>query len=205
MFKYIILVPATALILCGCDTGGGSGAGAVPSNSGDFNDGYTQIERLARPAINEALIITNDFLNAFNAIPPSADLSDAAAPVRAEAIVVLDVVTGLAPGGPTSAQVAGQFLPDVMRIDTAAANAGVGDSTIAANVGYTSCVNGTASGPFLCGGRKLQDDVVDITLTYIASGLPAAGTQPYSIGDGVAYATNHSVLPTAFPYLAPPK
>lgn len=168
----------------------------------DFNDGYTQIERLARPAINEGLIITNDYLNAFNSIPPSADFSDAAAPVRAEAIAVLDVVTGLITGGPTSAQVAGQFLPDVMRIDTVASNPGVGPSTVDANVGYISCVNGSGTGPLLCGGRKIEDDVIDITLNYIASGTP---TQPYTISDNITYTTAHSALPGAFPYLAAPR
>ena len=171
-------------------------------NLSDYNQGYVQIERLARPAINEGLVITNDYLNAFNSIPPSADLSDAAAPVRAEAVAVLNVVTGLIAGGPTSAQVAAQFLPDVMRIDISLANPGVGPSTADANVGYISCVNATGSGPLLCGGRKIEDDVIDITLNYIASGTP---TQPYTISDNITYTTAHSALPTAFPYLALPR
>lgn len=176
--------------------------GTPGPNLNPSNDGYTQIERLGRPAINEGLIVTNDYLNAFNSIPPSDDFSTAAAPVRAEAISILDVVTGLAGGGPTSAQVAGQFLPDVLRIDTVNANPGVGPSTNDANVGYISCLNGTGSGPLLCGGRKLEDDVIDITLNYIASGT---ATQPYSISDNITYTTAHTALPTTFPYLAAPR
>ncbi len=193
---------STALVLAACSKGSSSGNGAGAANTTDFNEGYVQIERLARPAINEALVISNDYLNAFNAIPPSADLGADAAPVRAEAIAVLNVVTGLIAGGPTSAEVAAQFLPDVMRIDVTNANAAVGPSTTDANVGYISCVNASGAGPLLCGGRKLQDDVIDITLSYIAGGVP---TQPYAVGDNVAYATKHSPTLTAFPYLALPK
>ena len=174
----------------------------VPNNTSDFNEGYTQIERLARPAINEGLVISNDYLNAFNAIPPTADLSDAAAPVRAEAVAVLTVVTGLIGGGPTPTDVANQFLPDVMRIDISNANPGVGASTSDANVGYISCVNATLPGPLLCGGRKLEDDVIDITLNYIASGTP---TQPYTISDNITYTTTKSPLLAGFPYLAAPR
>lgn len=201
----LISVLAVSFLLSACSKSSDStGTGAAAPNLNDYNEGYTQIERLARPAINEGLVITNDYLNAFNSIPPSSDFSTAAAPVLTEAIAVLDVVTGLVGGGPTSAEVAGQFLPDVMRIDVTNANAGVGPSTTDGNVGYLSCVNGTGSGPLLCGGRKLQDDVIDITLTYIAAGAGAL-TNPYSVGDGVTYAAGHSALLGAFPYLAGPK
>lgn len=199
-FKFASVILVSMGILNACSKGGITTG--VLNNTSDFNEGYTQIERLARPAINEGLVISNDYLNAFNAIPPTADLSDAAAPVRAEAIAVLNVVTGLIAGGPTSAQVAAQFLPDTMRIDISNTNPGVGPSTSDANVGYISCVNGASTGPLLCGGRKLEDDVIDITLNYIASGVP---TQPYTISDNITYTTAHSALPAAFPYLAVPR
>ena len=204
--KSILLAVLGIVAICfgfsSCNTSSNTSSSAKAVATDDFNTGYVQIERLGRPAINEGLIITNDYLNAFNSIPVTADLSSAAAPVRAEAIAVLNVVTGLIAGGPTSTDVAAQFLPDVMRIDVTNANAGVGASTSDANVGYISCVNSTGTGPLLCGGRKLQDDVMDITLNYIASGTP---TQPYTISDNIVYTTAHSALPTAFPYLAVPR
>ena len=199
------LISATITVLVLLSINGCNKSDFTKSNApnlADNNEGYVQIERLGRPAINEALIVTNDYLNAFNSIPPSDDLGNGAAAVRAEAIATLNVVTGLIAGGPTSAQVAAQFLPDVLRIDVTASNPGVGPSTSDANVGYISCVNGTGSGPLLCGGRKIEDDVIDITLNYIASGTP---TQPYTISDNITYTTAHSVLPTAFPYLAVPR
>ena len=191
MKKYILTaVLSCAALLTSCSKSSDAKGGVGPANLNDYNEGYVQIERLARPAINEGLVISNDYLNAFNSIPPSSDFSAAAAPVRAEAIAVLDVVTALAPMGPTSAEVAGQFLPDVMRMDITASMAAVGPSTTDANVGYISCVNGTGAGPLLCGGRKLQDDVIDITLSYIASGTP---TQPYGVSDTVAFATKSHI------------
>lgn len=149
------------------------------------NDGYTQIERLARPAINEGLVITNSFLNAFNSIPPSADLSPGAASVVSEAGTVLTAINkygrdnGLNP--PSVAAVVAGFLPDVMRIDVRAAiRVGVwainGDSTT---------IDGAA---MLTGGRKIEDDVVDVVLSYLIAGNPACGPgKACAVPDGVSY------------------
>lgn len=198
-----VLTLSTALLLTSCNSGS-SLNGAASANTNDFNEGYVQIERLGRPAINEGLVITNDYLNAFNSIAPSQDLmTSITGPVLAEATAVLDVVTGLIMGGPTSAEVAGQFLPDVMRIDTSI-SIGVDQ------VGYTGCLSG--SGPLLCGGRKIKDDVIDITLSYIAGGAAALGgtlnytdPQNYQVSDAVAFGTNHTNPSNTFPYLANPK
>src|SRR5207245_10888372 len=64
---------------------------------------YVQIERLARPAVNEGLVYTNDYLNAYNSIPPSSDLSAAAAPVVAEAAGVITATYELGGGSPSNA------------------------------------------------------------------------------------------------------
>lgn len=149
------------------------------------NDGYTQIERLARPAINEGLVITNAFLNAFNSIPPSADLSAGAASVVAEAGTVLTAINkygrdnGL--NAPAVSAVVAGFLPDVMRIDTRAAiRVGVwafnGDSTT---------IDGAA---MLTGGRKIEDDTPDIVLSYLLAGNPACGPgTACAVGEGTSY------------------
>jgi hypothetical protein len=134
-----------------------------------------QIERLARPAINEGLIETNGFLNAFNMIPPSADLSPAAAPVRAEAaktLLAFDMLDGKI--DIPVAKVVTAFLPDVMRID----------SRVSIPVGKTA-YNADLSGDkgILTGGRKLQDDVMDITLSLLVAG-DATGM---AVKDNVTY------------------
>ena len=177
------------LILAACS--GSSGGSGKKSNNNSASSSYTQVERLARPAVNEALVLSNDNLNSFNSIPPSSDLDSsnpAVAAVLNEAVAVLTVVrnlglnAGLTP--PETKDVAAQFLPDMLRISIDDSHYGAlhelnpndsrtGDSA-QNEVGYTSCVSLTAGAPLLCGGRKIRDDVIDITLSYIAGGAEYA-------------------------------
>jgi Domain of unknown function (DUF4331) len=145
---------------------------------------YNQVERLARPAVNEGLIVTNGFLNAFNSIPPSQDLSAAAAPVRAEAIKTL---LALGNSDARATALAGAFLPDVMRIDTAQKS------------GYLNAVNAKGS-PIT--GRLLLDDTVDQTLTVL-TGQPGADNVSYNGTPGNP-SQGHQPLVPQFPYLALP-
>ncbi len=139
-----------------------------------------QVERLARPAINEGLIITNSFLNAFDRIDGKIDIP--------------------------AAKVVAEFLPDVMRIDTRV-NIPVG----------TTAYNADLSGDkgILTGGCKLEDDVMDITLSLLVAG-DATGQ---AVKDNVSYAgaagnrnQGHKLLsgqttrlgPAFFPFLSRP-
>jgi hypothetical protein len=150
--------------------------------------GFKQFERLARPAINEGLVVTPAFMEAFNSISPKLDLSAAAAPVRQEAVATLnavDLLDGKDNVDPNA--IARAFLPDVMRIDTTKSS------------GYGSATNSQGS---LIGGRLLMDDVIDITLGALV-GSP--------VGDNVSYngtpgnpAQGHKPLEPNFPYLALP-
>jgi Domain of unknown function (DUF4331) len=150
--------------------------------------GFKQFERLARPAINEGLVVTPAFMEAFNNISPRLDLSAAAAPVRQEAVATLnavDLLDGKDNVDPNA--IAKAFLPDVLRIDTTRPS------------GYGSAANAQGS---LIGGRLLLDDVVDITLGALV-GSP--------VGDNVSYngtpgnpAQGHKPLEPNFPYLALP-
>lgn len=144
-----------------------------------------QVERLARPAINEGLVITNDFLNAFNQIPPSADLSPAAAPVREEALRTLTAFSG---SQARATALADAFLPDVMRIDTRGPS------------GYAKALNAEGS-PVR--GRLLKDDVVDITLSVLTGNPMASDNVTYEGVPGNP-AQGHKPLVTTFPYLALP-
>jgi hypothetical protein len=146
---------------------------------------YNQVERLARPAVNEGLIITNGFLNAFNSIPPSQDLSSAAAPVRAEAKASL-LALGNSPQRADT--LLGAFLPDVMRIDTTKPS------------GYVSAVNAKGS-PIA--GRLLQDDVIDQTLSVLTNNQIKADNVSYS-GTPGSPSQGHQPLIGQFPYLANP-
>ncbi len=199
--KAVTLI-TTLLVLANCSKGPVSNGAATtmvtPSSStttqpaavvASSEKTYKQIERLGRPAINEGLVITNDYLNAFNSIAPSLDLSSAAAPVVKEAAAVLTAVYnyGKSAGlpAPEVGDVAAGFLPDVMRIDTSK-NISVGQW---AYNGDFTIVNGTSAGAMLTGGRKIEDDVMDITLSYLIAGNPVCGpNQACAIKEGTSYA-----------------
>lgn len=162
----LLAVPAALFAVTGC-------SGDDDDDGGSDEIAYVQIERLARPGINEALIITNDYLNAFNAIPPSADLSADAAAVVGEAVGTLgaiDMLEGVDNVDPNV--IAGAFLPDVMRIDTTL-------TLVVTSGAYAAAVGGDKG--ILTGGRKIEDDVIDITYNVLV------GTPQGTLGDGVRY------------------
>jgi hypothetical protein len=175
---------------------------------------YRQIERLGRPAINEGLVLSNANLNEFNEIGPKQDLQSSA--ILGEAGAVLGILAGIGgqPADHVTKVVAG-FLPDVMRIDSA----------ITIPVGQPGYVGdfviNDAGAPMLTGGRKIEDDVADQTLTYLVFGTDGLlGSDPAKkVSDNVSYAGhNHRqghknlygqesgkyLSPAKFPYLAQP-
>jgi len=187
---------------------------------------FTQVEHLARPGINEALLITNDFLAGYNATAPTyAGVPPAVLDqVIAEAKTVLKALylgtcllngaagltaaTGLKPAGitchavgpaiwtentlagvtltaasQTAAQtyadaVFGLFIPDVMRVDTSAASR------------YETFCGGANVG--LCGGRLLNDDVIDTTYDFLLNGAMSPKKAAFNqfsalVSDGVVF------------------
>lgn len=208
------------------NSGGGGGSGGITVQN------FTQVERLARPAINEGLIRQStpelaQLLRTWNSVPPSVDLADvqAAAEIRSEAVTVLSAIQSQvqaalaydnSPGKPVRdagqqetrvGQIASVFLPDVMRIDT------TGPSGYA--MGITDLA---APRPFR--GRRIDDDVIDITLAVL---VPGGALDPLDPGqeafdqvetDNVEYTDMydggngmmriHDDIPTTFPYLAAP-
>lgn len=214
MFKTLVLMVPLLVVITGCG-----------KDEDSDSTSLLQVERLARPAVNEGLVLSNDNLNAFNSITPASDLDDgnpAVLAVLTEASAVIGVVTALGTTAgatpPTVKTVVGQFLPDVMRISVDDAHisgllpldARTGNENLN-QVGYTSCLGG-ASAPLLCGGRKIRDDVIDITLSYIAAGAAGAGltgtpgaAPVYAIRDQITYSTTHTQpLLATFPFLAAP-
>lgn len=155
---------------------------------------YNQVERLARPAINEGLIVTNDYLNALNSVGPDFEASalagqqpaaNIAAPIVGEAAKTLKAI------GNSDARtnaILGAFLPDVMRIDTTNTS------------GYGNALNAKGS-PIR--GRLLKDDVVDITLSVLTNGAITSDNVSYD-GTPSNPAQGHKALVTSFPYLALP-
>jgi hypothetical protein len=194
----------------GPDAGGGTGRAIVACPAST----YVQVERLARPAINEGLVRGNANLNAFNSIPPSLDLmgsNTAVAAVQNDAITTLKALgntnagdrhnTPVFGGGVVTVNaLVGAVLPDVMRIDMTRA------SGYGTHLGFQSTPDT---------GRKLTDDVIDVTLNLI---VPDETNTAYTAmgltvrTDNVAYTDNYPGStrrihqdPTAnFPFLPDP-
>ncbi|MBW4485798.1 MAG: DUF4331 domain-containing protein [Tildeniella torsiva UHER 1998/13D] len=154
---------------------------------------FNQVERLARPAVNEGLIVTNDFLNTLNSVDPAFEAAalagqepaaSAAAPIVGEAKQTL---LALGNSDARADALLQAFLPDVMRIDT------TGPS------GYANALNAKGS-PIA--GRLLTDDVVDITLSVLTNGAVITDNVSYSGTPGNP-AQGHDSLEVSFPYLAP--
>jgi Domain of unknown function (DUF4331) len=152
---------------------------------------WMQIERLGRPAVNEGLVLTNDYLNTLNAVGPdfenavltgNKEAGAAAAPIIKEVSAVLGA---LGNDEKRTGALLGAFLPDVMRIDT------TGPS------GYANDLNKLGS-PIR--GRMIKDDVIDITLSVLSNGAVKSDNTSY---DGPnAGGTKHKPLVADFPYLA---
>lgn len=146
---------------------------------------FMQTEQLARPGINEALVINQSTYALYNRIMPTRSNNPQLAPIGREATAVLRAL------GNSDARinsVLGAFLPDVMRIDTTNPS------------GFANALN-TAGSPIR--GRLLKDDVVDIALTVLSNGAVTTDNVSYegtpgNVGQG------HDPLAPAFPYLAPP-
>ena len=194
-----------------------SAAAVIPACGGNNNDAamgttFVQVERLARPAINEGLFVTNDFLNAVNSIRPDQDGGALVGPVFNEAagtLVALGTIGGVA--APAPGDVVASLIPDVMRVDT----------TIASPVGTGAYANGAVpigSTVRPVAGRKLEDDVIDITYAVLTGVGAASDGVPYykpAAGAGSANpAIGHNKLhgqaaiganqSATFPFLADP-
>lgn len=164
---------------------------AVPAQAAGTT--LVQSERLGRPAINEGLLITNDFLNAYNSIPPSSDVTAlTTTPVGTEAIATL---TALGNNAAQTNAIVAAFIPDVMRIDTTIV------STYAGGVTFTGAPFTSDIATIPTGGRLLADDVIDITLAVLTHAAITTDNVSYQGGGNVGQ--GHSPLSTTFPYMAP--
>ena len=201
MKRYAIGLFAAATLIVGC---GGSDSSFVQSagNTQTTPQGRSlkQIEQLARPGINEALLFTNSFLNTYNAVSPAFVVQakingtpeqQAAQPVLNEAVSTLTAFRAAGGNGSlfdVNKSVA-VFLPDVMRVDSSLFIAGSAYATL------------SPTNNFPVGGRKLLDDVIDITYAVVLN--PAVTDNVSYNGTATNPATGHQALDTNFPYLAP--
>lgn len=216
-YKFLASVAlAASLFVTGC----GTSSDIIPQPAQAQNGvGVVQVEQLARPAINEGLLVDNALLNAYNSVPPSfvrAALDNQNGPEFARALPLITDATATLNAllqannndgpfaavnngnGPDAGFFLGIFLPDVMRINTQL-NFAPGAQAFGASF----------NGNFvLDSGRKTTDDVMDVVSTALTNNAAVRDNVPYT-RQGGNQATGHSALPVGgnanptFPFLAP--
>jgi len=199
-FKLTVAGALLAVAVAGC--GGGNGGLNNGGNNGGNNgapsttQNFTQIDRLARPVVNEVLATFAGGRHLFNDTDnPTEDRGQLDADIQ-------NFMTGTAGRSQaTTDAVKSVLVPDVMVVDLSV------NSTTAA---YLGSETGGATGSTF-GGRALKDDVVDTSLGVIFGNTisalklaPDDGKEiPTLTSDNVgAGAKNYS---STFPYLGSPK
>ncbi|NJO42123.1 MAG: DUF4331 domain-containing protein [Cyanobacteria bacterium CRU_2_1] len=145
---------------------------------------FIQTEQMARPGINEALLVSQRNLAAYNRLQPSRMNTQESRAVRAEA---KNTLLALGNNDARAEALLNAFLPDVMRIDTTGTS------------GFANALN-TKGSPIR--GRLLLDDVVDVALTVLTNGAITTDNVSYEGVSGNP-GQGHDPLAAEFPYLAP--
>ena len=167
----------------------GSDSTTSPSVTADVIT-YNQVQRLGNPLVSEVLLAKRD--HAFHgSSDPSDDVANFSAKVKGFVAAFRPQATGL------QNALAATLLPDMLTIQT---------DQPQSTAGYLSYVlSGTGKG---FGGRKLTDDVVDISLTAVFSDLldPTQFVcKPFTLPLCTDNVASHGGFSTAFPYLGTAK
>ncbi|HKG95509.1 MAG TPA: DUF4331 family protein [Gemmatimonadaceae bacterium] len=146
---------------------------------------FNQIERLGNPLVSEALLEKRDH-GFHNTGSPATDRAN----FKAKIVKFITTVAGRSPG--TASAIADVLLPDMIVVQTDKA---------ANTAGYL----GYVFNPNAYGGRRLQDDVVDISLGAVFGTLvDPSGASPGLATDNVPAFGGGAAPGTTFPYLAAP-
>ena len=151
---------------------------------------FNQVQRLGNPLVSEVLLLKRD--HAFHgSIGPDADVAALSANVKAFVAQFRPNATAL------QNALAATLLPDMLTVDSAQPQS---------TAGYLSYVLSPTGKGY--GGRKLTDDVVDISLTAVFSDLldPTQFVcKPFTLPLCTDNVPSHGGFTTTFPYLAPAK
>ena len=186
MGALIIMGVASLVAAAACS----SSDNPITSTITDAPATYNQVQRLGNPLVSEVLLLKRD--HAFHGSSnPSDDVANFTAPVKGFVAQFRPQATGL------QNALAATLLPDMLQVQTDQAQS---------TAGYLSYVlSGTGKG---YGGRKLSDDVVDISLTAVFSDLldPTQFVcKPFTLPLCTDNVPSHGGFTTSFPYLAPAK
>ena len=156
----------------------------------DVSHTYNQVQRLGNPLVSEVLLQKRDH-GFHGSTAPDADVANFSAKVKGFIAAFRPNATGL------QNAIAATLLPDMLTVDTAQPQT---------TAGYLSYVLSPTGKGF--GGRKLSDDVVDISLSAVFSDLldpTEAKCTPFQLPLCTDNVPSHGGFTASFPYLATPK
>ena len=146
---------------------------------------FNQIERLGNPLVSEALLAKRDH-GFHNVGTPNTDRAN----FKTKIVAFITGVAGRSSA--TANEIADALLPDMITVQT---------DKVASTASYL----GYVLNPAAYGGRKLADDVVDISLAAVfGTLLDPANASPGLATDNVPAFGGGPVPTAAFPYLATP-
>lgn len=223
--KFLFAALCASFLVVGCSNDDDV-IGTTPPAEVDFSGSFSQVDHMGRPGINTVLSGSADIKNMHNVTIPSMmqatfqaafeaqleGLHDAyaialgftAADVDYEPNILGDILNGPQPTSednpnPVSATVLTTVLSnDVLEVApnnvTTYFDAGAGAPTFDGAIGFT--------------GRRLQDDVIDISLILLFGGETGArfngeGGFPQLVTDGVSITADN--ITTSFPYIGAPE
>jgi hypothetical protein len=162
----------------------------VTGVSVDAARSYNQVQRLGNPLVSEVLLAKRD--HAFHGSSnPAEDVANFSAKVKGFVAAFRPNATGL------QNALAATLLPDVLTVNT---------DQPQNTAGYLSYVLAASGKGY--GGRKLTDDVVDISLTAVFSDLldPTQFVcKPFTLPLCTDNVASHGGFTTSFPYLGTAK
>jgi hypothetical protein len=212
VLTYALRIPVDSLPLEGNATIGVYASVSRPritlrkTDGGNINaGGWIQVNRLGNPFFNEALVAVRDKDNYNRADPTQDEARFKKYALHNEVAFLINFVYGLHLAADNRTDLAGIYIPDVLRVDTSTGGVPVAgeDAFNRLSVFGGDVTDGKPSG--WPNGRRVGDDVMDIALTAIATDLrtPIGPDHPvFPLGDNV----DHNDVPfnVVFPYVATP-
>lgn len=222
VLHYAIVIPLSDLpsfAYQGAFTSGGANSGVgvyasvsrpritLRSTTGDnvSSGPYIQVNREANPLFNEVLVAIRDKDNYNRDLPTSDAAKYKTYALNPEVAALINAVYGTKFVTSGRTDLAGVYIPDVIRVDTTTGPVNLSGQAAFSRLGF---IGGdtlkTANGATVPGGwpngRRFGDDVVDIALTAVASGPSYSSVT--LLGDNVN--SNDQVYNMTFPYAGTP-
>lgn len=224
--KFLFAALCASFLVVGCSNDDDNMGGTPPPAGVDFSGSFSQVDHMGRPGINTVLSGSADIKNMHNVTIPSMmqatfqaafearleGLHDAyavALGLTAEDVdyqpnILGDILNGAEPTSEDNPNiVSATVLTTVLSNDvlevapnnvTTYFTAGAGAPSFDGAIGFT--------------GRKLQDDVIDVSLILLFGGETGArfngeGGFPQLVTDGVSMTADN--ITTSFPYIGAPE